>query len=774
MCDKLVVVEPGGLSWRVRIAFRALVVAATAVVGVDLYGAAVASAAATGAPGTDPEKVKCEEDGGDLLRPGRPVEVGPLTVVVGEPVPVDDEGGLVKIPFEVENRSSSPVSLSQAVRWQLTSGSVVVEPSSDHPASLSVGLVEDGVTREGTLVFSTGGLPREAVLLLDASFAGEGSRTARWAVTLPERTAASPAERVPFEVPEGVEAVRSYKIDVQIDRDGEAEFDEKIVYDFGGEVRHGIYREYIVRVRCDERYDRVWPFEMISVDSPDAPDQVSVEDVGDRKRLRIGDPDLTVTGRHDYRVRVRMRGVVNPFPEHDEFFWNAVGHEWSVPILGVTVTVRGPAEATDVICFAGPFGSGDPCESKRLRDGVAEFAHSALMPGSGLTVGVKWPKGVFSDPRPILEERWSFERAFSLTPVTLAASLAGGLALLGGWLVFAYRTGRDRVAVGSPTDVAFATVDARSVPVPFFADDDSPVEFAPPEGIRPAQMGVLMYERVRPVDLAATLVDLAVRGHLMITEEGSRWRTDYVLTRRDEGRDDLLDYESAFLAAVFKDSRREERLSKLKGRFHRDHLRIKEMIYEDATRRGWFAGRPDRVRTKWKAIALVILLVGLGLTYVLARYTTLGLLGIPVVVLGLVVSVSAPRLPRRTPAGVGLLRRCSGFQSFIVDSEAPRARWAEQRNIFSEYLPYAIVLGESEKWAKTFEGLGPEAVGDVPWYRGDRPLSPSYLASEMRSFSARAGSTLAFTPPGGGGVGRSGFSGGFSGGGGGGGGGGSW
>ena len=46
----------------------------------------------------------------------------------------------------------------------------------------------------------------------------------------------------------------------------------------------------------------------------------------------------------------------------------------------------------------------------------------------------------------------------------------------------------------------------------------APVEFAPPEDLRPGQIGTLLDERANTLDVTATIVDLAVRGYLLIQE----------------------------------------------------------------------------------------------------------------------------------------------------------------------------------------------------------------------------------------------------------------
>jgi uncharacterized membrane protein len=104
-------------------------------------------------------------------------------------------------------------------------------------------------------------------------------------------------------------------------------------------------------------------------------------------------------------------------------------------------------------------------------------------------------------------------------------------------------------------------------------------------------------------------------------------------------------------------------------------------------------------------------------------------------------------------------------------AETERQRFAERENIFSEYLPYAIVFGSVEKWARAFKDID-VTKQTASWYTGSTlgAFSASDLSSNLSSFSNQVSSTIASTP---GGSGGSGFGGG-SGGGGGGGGGGSW
>jgi uncharacterized membrane protein len=119
-----------------------------------------------------------------------------------------------------------------------------------------------------------------------------------------------------------------------------------------------------------------------------------------------------------------------------------------------------------------------------------------------------------------------------------------------------------------------------------------------------------------------------------------------------------------------------------------------------------------------------------------------------------------------------MLRRTLAFREFVANgTEAAKAKFAEKENLFSEYLPYAIVFGVTERWARVFAMLS-DTPPDTTWYRSPNPFTYAAFASSMDHFTVTTSGAITSTPAG---SGSSGFGGGgSSGGGGGGGGGGSW
>lgn len=577
----------------------------------------------------------------------------------------------------------------------------------------------------------------------------------------------------------GEERIVDFRARLEVEADGDLVVQETITYDFGAEQRHGILRHIPVRLRHDGTHDRRYPISDVTVSSETAPDSVSLEDAGNDLRMRVGDADRTVTGAHTYVLRYRVEGALNRFDDHVELYWNVTGDDWPVSIGSTSVTVEGPGEIGRVACFAGPTESSLPCDTATATGSSATFEHGALPGGNGVTVVVELPPDAVSvaGTEPILEERWSVSRAFSRTAATVTAALlllVGSLAFV---VVRAWRTGRDRRAVGSAVDVAFAESGAADEPVPLFGGGETPVELVPPEDLRPGMLGLLVDERAHVHDVTATIVDLATRGFLRIEqvgEEGWFRKPDWRLVRLRTDTSGLHPYEVKLFTGLFEDADGEAiLLSDLKQKFAERLADVRDAMYDDAVDRGWFRARPGAVRTRWAVGGIVVVAVAAGLTALVAANTRWGIVPPALIPAGLLALAVSPKMAARTAKGTAVLQRALGFKRFIDESEKHRAEFAEKQHLFTEYLPYAVAFGATERWARTFEGLATPPP-QPSWYVGT-PGSTFHVGafgSSIDGFATSTTGTIASTPAS---SGSSGFGGGgFSGGGGGGGGGGSW
>lgn len=133
-------------------------------------------------------------------------------------------------------------------------------------------------------------------------------------------------------------------------------------------------------------------------------------------------------------------------------------------------------------------------------------------------------------------------------------------------------------------------------------------------------------------------------------------------------------------------------------------------------------------------------------------------------------------MPKRTKFGTEMLGRIRGFKRFLENAEKQELESMVYKNpeYFYDILPYAYVLGVSDKWIKQFESI---TLMPPNWYIGYNSFSVHTFGGFMDSTMRSASSAMTSSPPSSSGS-SSGFSsssaGGSSGGGSGGGGGGSW
>ena len=596
--------------------------------------------------------------------------------------------------------------------------------------------------------------------------------------------------------------ITSYDVLIEVADDADLQVVEDIELDFGQLDRRGIFRYVPVwedlptplppelADRLPEGADgddhrRVLEVDDIEVTSDTgAPTDVHVEgpeEQGGNVMLRVGDPDVTVTGRQQYTIRYRVRGALEPIEDGAAMAWDAIGTGWPVPIQQADVELRAPG-VRDARCLQGPEYATTPCPAEVVPAGATYRSDGVLAPHEGLTITAQFAPDAVEAPPILIDEKPSLGRFLlgSSAAVPLAAVVgllgAGGLSLLG------WRQGRDRLVRGGVTshgqlDEHQAGERRRGL----FEPRPVPVEYRPPDDLRPAQLGLVVDERVDNVDVTATLVDLAVREHLRIEEvESGGWfrKGDWRLVETDPSREGLLGYEALLMDGIF-DGRHEVLVSDLKGTFASDYQKVETAIYADGQSRRWFADRPDHTRARWLGLGIGLAVLGGFLTFVLGAQLRMAVVGLVVVALGVVLMAVHRLMPRRTPRGSRMLTRTLGFREFVTTAESDRMAFAEAERLFVEVLPYAVVFGAVEHWGKVFEDIGVDVGQAVSgFYMGPGPFHLMAFSAGMNDFSSSMSTAVAAAPPssGSGGFSSGGFGGGggFSGGGMGGGGGGSW
>lgn len=543
------------------------------------------------------------------------------------------------------------------------------------------------------------------------------------------------------------DVIDDFAVTVTIRTDRSVEVTELIRYDFGDAERHGIYRDIAATYINEDGVKQSVMIDGITVhDGTMAPVLFESFKNGDDLRLKIGHPDVLVTGKRTYEISYVAHDVIAFFDDHDELYWNATGNDWLLPIQHVSARVYAPASTTVHACFVGPRGSTIPCETQQsiAGDGSAWFfeATYALGKNEGMTFAIGWPTGVVMPPS---EREQIMKKMMKFLPLLLPV-----IALV--FLFYRWwRHGRD--------DRGRGTI------IP---------EYDVPKGVNTTIASMLMFERVSAASLSATMIELAVRGYLTIHREeektlGIFTSIKYRFDKNKSADDELAPDERAIYNVLFaegnsvwmSDEKLGARMIAARSTVSRDAASQMVLL-------GYYYANPTKLKVLYFVAAAAVFILGFALTAVFQSPSMI----IATLITSMMIGLFGLIMPAKTKKGTLLKEQILGLKDYLQIAEKDRLDFhhapEKSPQLFEKLLPYAMILGVSAAWAKEFEGIYEKPP---EWYGGASyaAFTPMVFANDMTALST-AVTTLATPTSSGGGA----SGGGFSGGGFGGGGGGSW
>lgn len=480
----------------------------------------------------------------------------------------------------------------------------------------------------------------------------------------------------------------SINLALKVERDGRLTVAETVFV----QARSAMTRRAPLRIRTGDDRDRVFTVRDVRVDG-----NGSTQVDGNELVLRLGEGATTVT----YTVD----GAVVDFGDHQEARWQ-LASGWDVPVRFLRASFIAPHPPDAMTCLAGEFGSTTACTSARLDHGlVLRVEQEDLKAGNRIDLSVTLPAGtVPANAR--FDSSSTKLGAFALSPVSGAGLGVLTLLLLGGFLLLWRARGRDARALA--TDVG---------PVDVLMREGDRVTFASPDGVLPGQIGTVVDERVDPADLTATVLDLAVRNYLWISELAPG---DWLLVRRNPPDEALTGYERAVLDALLPDGRDRVALSELSTV---DLRSARDALYADVVARKWFTHRPDRERGRWAMIGAAVLVFGIAATVVLALTAGYALIGVALVIGGIALIVGARWMPARTRRGSVLVQQVRGLLGYLRTAEPASIPDGDRAMVIARSLPYAVVLGDAEHWVRMTGTSSPH------WYEGTLANIPGLIAA---------------------------------------------
>lgn len=278
-----------------------------------------------------------------------------------------------------------------------------------------------------------------------------------------------------------------------------------------------------------------------------------------------------------------------------------------------------------------------------------------------------------------------------------------------------------------------------------------PVRFTPPEASL-AEAGRALDAKLEASHVTATVVDMAVRGELLVTSDPFTLGKARIAPPEDPLRRKVFD------AAP--------RVPSEPTRAHLDGLR--------AAVDGAMPTGDQRVTTPasskgggWLGMLLIVGVIALfaapiavllwtrfvdplALVNVQRIFTPAVLMSIALVAIGFFVAVTpagwvgtaiAKRFDQREsrrPRGSAIRAQAEGFRQYLATAEARQLDFEADRNIYRRYLPWAVLFGLTERWARIGDDLRDMGLTEEAQVRlGDEVLEGLALQHALEDFDDR-------------------------------------
>ncbi len=540
-------------------------------------------------------------------------------------------------------------------------------------------------------------------------------------------------------------SITEYDMDVAVHENNVYTVTETIgvLFQDGPVAQHGIYRNIPVvttlkRTIGDRQvnkthYALITDLEISDMELGD----VAYESrrAGNDLEIKIGDPDVAVSGEHTYVIKYKYDVGADNITEFDDVYFNLLG-KWDAVINHFQFTVRMPKpfDRNNVTLYTGDAQNAD-IEYHVIGDTVTGSSRTALH-DEDVTIRILLDEGYFVGARQL-------SNTYVYAAVVVVCLLTVCSALL--WLFF----GRD--------DKVFPKA-----------------IYYPPPGITPADAGYILKGSVSDADMSALVLYWADKGYLDVqqmedgtmrfskrreADAGMQGYEQRIFNKMFEDREDVSPMVLQFSTAQTVQAAKKELTDGFtKNPFRRIFTRKSRVVQAlsclfSGCCIGVFAGVAAYTRTysvtNFVLFGLLTMAVYFGLAmitcsvvnrlprhgnanYVIASFSVnmviavfagFIMIGMSNLILPVLVGVVGAMLCnifaayglKRTEQGNRWLEELLGFKEYIRTLEPPRLGQMLEKDgdYFFNILPYAYVLGVSEEWIALFD----ETVVQKPqWY----------------------------------------------------------
>lgn len=563
--------------------------------------------------------------------------------------------------------------------------------------------------------------------------------------------------------------ITEYDVALQLGKDSDGrstlKTTETITADFPPNQNKGIVRDFV------KTYDgHSVDFSLQSVtDENDTP----LEYKWDNDTLQIYREGVYVEGKKTYKITYTQRDVTKFYKDtgNNEFYWDAIGVEWRVPIKQANVSLQLTPDIaakvrSDLHCYKGSSGRNESCDMPVMttRDNpitLYRVSASGLKPAEGLTVALGFQPETFVGYEPSMGEK------------------------IMQWLMIA--SGVSNVALGVPLLIAGIVASRRrhvqsqiDRGVKKVLEQPKVVEYTPPKDRSVLESSYVRTSVMGGSDISAQLIDWAVRHYIVIRQTKEKnWigKAEYSFEVL-KPFDDLSQPEQTLARAIFRGmpevgakittKKMTSRRSAITGAFAdigESVIKESGLYEEDKEAKEYFSKLCKR-----SAVGFFVLLLNVPLL-LLAIYS-------------FIFSSSSSQFLSKE--GARLKRYLEGLKEYIGVAEQKRLELLQSPDgatkvgavdvsdkgalikLYEKVLPYAIMFGQEKEWTKQLGHLYEEAGTSPDWTIGSTAFNAAAFSSMMSSVNSTVSSASSYSSSSGGSSGGGSAGGGGGGGGGGG------
>ncbi len=509
--------------------------------------------------------------------------------------------------------------------------------------------------------------------------------------------------------------VRDFETEIVVNEDSSLLITEKITADCGDlPDKHGIFRILSTEGTSFDGERVKTPVRLLAItDFNGINHKYETIKHGFDKTItwKIGDPNKTVKGENYYQVSYRASNAVY----EDVLYWNLVGSFWEMEIDNFKATIHLPEnikkEDIELQLYTGFFGErNEEVSYNWIEENVLEVvSERPLKKREGITLAMFFEEGHFIPHQFSFFELY-FHYIFFFIPI---------LAFIILFYIWQLH-GKD--------------YKKKNPVVP---------EFLRPKDLDLLEVGMFLTNgKMKPEFITAIIIDMAVKGALMIKEEevGKIFKSKKITLQETGERNELTEIENYVLNRILR-GEKEVDLETLKKTFPKDIEEIRKKVKEILIEKNLFYKKGFDIQKKLFVIGIVFFILGFFVGGFLHPSAITSF-----ITTSFILFFFSFIMPKRTKEGVELYLYLEGLKEYMVTTEKERQIFYEEKNIFEKLLPYAIIFKITKKWAKKME----EAYKDkgdgryVPvWWHGGSFQYNNFMSftSSLNSLSSQISSS---------------------------------